>query len=74
MSQKEHRFGVSSARIIDRVTGKQVENICRIIYNDGEYEWRSEEVYLIEKYNMKVSDEFINHVLELSKPSIHADT
>lgn len=31
--------------------------------SDGEYRWYESEIYHFEKYNLKLSDEFIRHVL-----------
>ena len=67
MSDKDFLDWVSSARITDRITGEKVESICQLDYNDGEFEWSSSEIYLLEKYNLKISDEFIEHVLKSTK-------
>ena len=67
MTKREYVYGASSAKITDFVTGEKVYNKCRIIYQDEEFEWRSEEVYLLEKYDLKVSDEFIHHVMGKNK-------
>ncbi len=32
-------------------------------YSDGKYSWRSDTIYYFEKYNLKLEDEFIQHVL-----------
>ena len=67
MTKREYVYGASSAKITDFVTGEKVYNKCRIIYQDEEFEWRPEEVYLLEKYDLKVSDEFIHHVMGKNK-------
>ena len=32
-------------------------------YSDGEYEWYDSEIYHFEKYNLKLNNDFIQHVL-----------
>lgn len=63
MSQRKYLIAASTAKIRDFISGEKVESLCRLIYSDGEYEWRSEEIYLIEKYDMKVFENFVNHVM-----------
>ena len=36
----------------------------KTILSDGTYEWQSELIHYIDKYNMKLPDEFIEHVLK----------
>ena len=46
----------------DYVTGEtQKESIKH--YRDGAYSWTNEEVYHIEKYDLKLSDDFVDYVL-----------
>lgn len=45
--------------VISRSTGDTVH--C---YTDGEYFWDDREIYHFEKYNMKLDDEFVNHILK----------
>ncbi len=52
---------VTSARVIDKVTGEVVRSIVNNSYSDGEYEWSGADIYHFEKYNMPLSDEFINY-------------
>lgn len=33
------------------------------VMDDGEFVWTSEVIYYVEKYNLILPDEFINHVL-----------
>lgn len=63
MKERKFLYGVSSARITDFVTGDKVNNICRVIYNDGCFEWTSEEAYLLEKYDLEIEESFIEHVV-----------
>ena len=32
-------------------------------YNDGEFQWSTQDIYHVKKYNAAVSDEFIRHVM-----------
>lgn len=34
------------------------------MYNDGEYAWRSDIIYYVEKYNMRLEEDFVNKVLK----------
>lgn len=64
MERRQFLKWISSARIDDEITGQKNENVCRLLYDDGEYEWSSSERYHLDKYNLKLSDEFIQHVME----------
>ncbi len=35
--------------------------------SDGKYEWRSDVIYYVDKYDMELPDEFIQHVLAQRK-------
>lgn len=52
---------ITSARIIDKVTGVVVRNIVNNSYSDGEYQCSGADIYHFEKYNMPLSDEFVNY-------------
>lgn len=52
----------ASSTIIDLVT-KEDTQLPEVAYNDGEYLWSSTLVYHFEKYNLKLDDDFIQHVL-----------
>lgn len=54
---------VTSARIIDKVTGEAVKNIVNNSFSDGEYEWTASDIYHFEKYNMPLSAEFIEYFI-----------
>ena len=40
---------ITSARIIDKVTGEAVKNIVNNSFSDGEYEWSASDFYLFKK-------------------------
>lgn len=50
----------------DYVTGETL-NESILSYDDGVYCWTNEEIYLFEKYNLKLNDDFIEHVLKNTK-------
>lgn len=52
---------ITSARIIDKVTGEAVKNIVNNFFSDGEYQCSGADIYHFEKYNMPLSDEFVNY-------------
>ena len=33
------------------------------LMTDGDYEWRSDIIYYVEKYDMELPEDFINHIL-----------
>lgn len=39
----------------------KIAELC--LMSDGEYEWRSDIIYYVEKYDMGLPEEFIQHVL-----------
>ena len=53
---------ISPGNIKDVITGEKIsgEFCC---YNDGEYAWRSDVIYYVEKYNLKLDANFIKHIL-----------
>lgn len=54
--------GYTTAPLIDKKTGEQIsEGFAG--YSDGEYEWYDYWIYHFEKYNLKLNDDFIAHVL-----------
>ena len=48
--------------LTDEITGKTIEEGVKG-YEDGEYYWDTREIYHFEKYNMKLNEDFIEHVL-----------
>ena len=67
MSDRKYLFGASTKKLTDLVTGETVYSRCHHLYNDGVYEWTSSEIYHLEKYDLKLSEAFIRHVLEKSE-------
>ena len=47
----------------DVFTGEKIPyEAC--VYTDGKYRWTSEIIYYVEKYNLILEKEFINHILK----------
>ncbi len=34
-----------------------------LVYSDGQYAWKSDLIYYVEKYDMRLPSEFIDHIL-----------
>lgn len=58
----------TSAPVIDAFTGKQVYDADNG-YSDGEYTWYQSEMYYFEHYGLKLSKDFINHVMKALPPT-----
>ena len=56
-------IAIAAGRARDIFTGKEIPGSL-FAYSDGVFEWRSDEIYYFEKYNIKLEDEFIAHVLK----------
>lgn len=50
---------ITSARIIDKVTGEAVMDIVNNSFSDGEYKWSDSNIYHFKNYNIPLSAEFI---------------
>lgn len=48
--------------VYDRITGEKVVKADNE-HSDGEYSWYESDIYHFEKYNLKLNDDFIQHVL-----------
>ena len=53
----------STKKIFDSIAKENDENYCGVYYSDGRYEWNSAEIMYFEKYDLKLNDDFIQHVL-----------
>ena len=53
---------VAAGRAFDFISGETIpgELFC---YSDGEYGWRSDTIYYFEKYNLKLDEAFIQHIV-----------
>lgn len=53
---------VTASRIIDVLTGETVNG--ELVYmDDGKFSWSSKLPYYVDKYNLRLSEEFERHVL-----------
>ena len=61
---KEHNSetAIITCASTDYISGEKLSNSV-ICFDDGEYCWTSEEIYHFEKYDLKLNDDFIRHVL-----------
>lgn len=61
---KQHNvaYSVVICPATDYITGKTLDNLIEC-FDDEVYTWTSEEIYHFEKYDLKLNDDFINHVL-----------
>ena len=56
-------FFDAPGRALDVISGEKIDRtLC--MYNDGEYAWRSDIIYYVEKYNMRLEEDFVNKVLK----------
>lgn len=51
-----------SLPVFDRLTGEEVYP-ANNAHSDGTFTWYESEIYHFEKYNLKLNDDFIRHVL-----------
>lgn len=58
---------ITSARIIDKVSGEVVIDIVNNSFSDGEYEWSDSNIYHFKKYNIPLSAEFIEYFINHCK-------
>ena len=66
MLRRNFVTAASTKRVYDAIAKSNDDNYCCVYYCDGEYEWNSAEIMYFEKYNLKLNDEFIQHVLSNS--------
>ncbi len=55
----------TTALVTDYLTKEQFYK-ANNAHSDGAYQWYEDEIYHFEKYNLKLSDDFIQHVLNNS--------
>ena len=63
---KEEFFLTVGNWLTDLKTGEPVYEEEELIYQDSQYRWSSEEAYLVDKYNIRLSNEFKQHALAAS--------
>lgn len=60
-------YTVVTRAAVDHLTGKNIASESARSYYDGVYAWTNEEVYLFEKYDLKLNGDFIDYVLNKTK-------
>ena len=55
---------VTATRIVDIISGEQT-NIELYFMNDGFYSWSSRILYYVDKYNLRLPDDFVDHIMAL---------
>lgn len=53
---------VTASRFVDVLSGKKT-NIELVFMDDGKYAWTSKIPYYVEKYNLQLPEDFVNHIL-----------
>ena len=56
-------IAVAAAKMVDVISGEAISGELST-QSDGMYAWRSDVSYYFEKYNLKLPDDFIKHVLD----------
>ena len=57
----------TSQPVFDKFSGEEVFEADNA-HTDGVYTWYESEIYHFEKYNLKLNDDFIEYVLNKTKP------
>ncbi len=57
---------VTASKVVDALTKAQTK-IDLVFMNDGSYAWTSAIIYYVDRYNLQLPDEFVNHILKKSK-------
>lgn len=55
-------IAAAPGRVRDIFTNKPVPGEM-LAYSDGSYYWGSEAIYYFDRYNLKLPEEFINHIV-----------
>ena len=64
--RKGHIDAVAPARLRDVINPEnKIPDL--FLMSDGTYGWRSDVIYYVEKYDMALPDEFVQHVLSRTK-------
>lgn len=56
----------TSQPVFDKFSGEEVFS-ANNAHTDGAYTWYETEIYHFDKYNLKINDDFIEHVLNQTK-------
>ncbi len=66
LKNKNLEVAYTTEKVIDYIMQEQT-NVSVIAYCDDFFYWDSRDIYHFEKYDLKLSDDFINHVLAKTK-------
>ncbi len=55
------KSAVAPAKVKDVITNEYI-NIELCCYTDGLYAWRSDLIYYVDKYNLKLQDDFVDYI------------
>ena len=50
--------------IVTDLVNPEIKFTELFLMSDGKYEWRSDVIYYVEKYDMELPEEFVQHVLQ----------
>ena len=56
-------LGISMRIPVDFFTGERLPGVGSVFYADDKYSWNGTLAYYVERYNLKLPDAFIRHVL-----------
>lgn len=59
-----HERGISMRAPVDYLTGERISTAGNVFYSDEFYSWNDTLAYYVEKYNLKLPDEFIKYVVK----------
>ena len=57
-----HACMATASRFVDVLSGEKT-NVELIFMHDGKYAWTSKIPYYVEKYNLELPEDFVNHIL-----------
>jgi hypothetical protein len=60
--KKYDEYSVSAHEVVDQYTNRNT-GVTSSVYTDGNYWWRTEDIYHFEKYNVKLRPDFVCQVL-----------
>lgn len=63
MSNRKFAIEASTAIIHDFIADIDNPDYCCIRYANAKYEWTSNDIYYIEKYNMEISKDFVSSIM-----------
>ena len=68
LKDSKNRSSCTTDKVYDYFSNRFV-NIPIVAYHDDSFYWDDRDIYYFEKYNLKLTEEFVNHVLEQTERS-----